>query len=664
MTDRVEVRFADGREIDKAFTGWVKRATEADRPGLREVGLAISAAPAGPLLPIERRDSMLVRGSAAAARDRLQLIRGGVQIAVRRGLERIGIGSRSVARPDVVRFQNARGEHIVGLVDSWNAQPGAPVVVMPPAWAKTKETLLPLARTIVATFERARQPIVVLRLDGIRRRGESYNDPECRAPGCECHRMTFSQGVSDIAATLDYVENSERFRSSRIALVTFSGASIEARKAIAEETRGRVAGWVSVVGAADLKSGLQTVSGGQDFIGGFETGVNFGIQRVLGIETDVDLVSRDAVDSELAYLEDARRQMARIRVPITWIQGRDDAWIDPRRVREILSCGDASQRRLVEVPTGHQLRTSAQALECFQLIAGELGRFLTGKPLAPVLPDLASMEERRRAERHRLPRTTIDLREFWSGYLLGRDGRLGMDLLTSTTPYRELMALQVDALELREGDRVVDLGSGTGTVPRLLSKDRGIESHVEIHELDFLREALSSTRRRLSGAHRPRVAFVSCNLSLRAASGTCFIPMRDESYDAAIASLLLNYIDHPERFLVEVRRILRPGGRLVLSALRKDTDISKIYHAVSEEIRGGIARDEFQDLSSDDLDESIQSFLNESGRLLDLEEQGFFHFWDPEELVALVRSTGFETTRVSKGFGHPPQAIIVSAVAR
>ena len=83
----------------------------------------------------------------------------------------------------VVRYQNERGERLVGIIDSWGDTRGATAVVIAPAWGRTKETLLPLARTIVETFRAANHPVVVLRFDGIRKRGESHNDPDCLEAG-------------------------------------------------------------------------------------------------------------------------------------------------------------------------------------------------------------------------------------------------------------------------------------------------------------------------------------------------------------------------------------------------------------------------------------------------------------------------------------------------
>jgi len=93
----------------------------------------------------------------------------------------------------ILRFSNSKGEEIVGLVDSWGDPRGATAVVIPNGWGQTKEALLPLARTIVATFREAREPVCVVRFDGIRKRGESHNDPSCRIPGREYLHYVFSR---------------------------------------------------------------------------------------------------------------------------------------------------------------------------------------------------------------------------------------------------------------------------------------------------------------------------------------------------------------------------------------------------------------------------------------------------------------------------------------
>lgn len=668
-SDPVRVEFLDGPDSRREIFGVVRHLRPAqERPGWRRVGLSTSAAPSGPRLAVERREAILSGGRVATGWRRLNVIGAGARAASENTLRRLTGRSAEAPQLQTLEFKNDKGEHIKAILDGCGDFRGAPMVLIPPAWAKSKETLLPLARTIVETFRRAGESVVVVRIDGIRRRGESFNDPECRAPGRECHHMTFGQGVRDIRATLDYFETAEAFRPSKIVLVTFSGAAIEARRALVTDRSDRVSGWVSVVGAADLKTGLRTVSGGVDYIGSAELGVSLGIQRVLGIEVDADRVAADALTERMAYLEDARRDMAELALPITWIRGRYDAWIDPERVLDMLSCGDASKRRVIEVPTGHQLRSSKEALETFQLIAQEIGKLVLDREVAATLPDLGDLERRRKAERDRLPQRDLDLRGFWSDYLLGRDRKLGMELLTASRLYHTLMDVQIGELRLEGGQRIADLGSGTGAFLLQLAEyselfgteNAPASGPLEIHEIDFVHEAFERARRRLATlGPKPglKVRFIECDLAL--GGGANRVPVEDETYDGVLASLLMNYVDDPARLLAESFRMLRRGGRIVLSTLRRDTDISRIWKEISSEMQTDAPQ--FGGESVDEMGESMRSFLNEAARLIDFEESGVFHFWDADELEHHLRAAGFRHIDNQVSFGNPPQAIVVSA---
>jgi ubiquinone/menaquinone biosynthesis C-methylase UbiE len=475
-------------------------------------------------------------------------------------------------------------------------------------------------------------------------------------------RFTFSQGIRDIHTTLDFLEHSPQFGPSTSILVSFSGSAIDTRRAVASERGGRVGGWVSVVGSSDLQAMMRVISGGVDYLGGVDRGISFGFQEILGLLVDVDTSSRDALDHQLAFLEDARRDFGGISVPITWIHGRYDAWMDLSRIRHVLSFGDVSQRRLIEVPTGHQLKTSREALATFELIAREVSRMSLGMELAPRLPDLLELGHRQKAERRRLPSREVDIKGFWRRYLVGHEGRLGMELLTSTAAYRKFIDEQIVALGIHGGERILDLGSGTGSFPCQMAASPHGTRPVRVIALDYIHEALLRTRSKLfstPGALSSRVDYLECDLDLR--GDLTRIPLADGSADAAVGALLINYLLEPTRLLSEVRRVLRPGGRLVLSGLRQDADISRICVDGVKELRSGLAQDVFGDEGARGLDESIRVFMSDAARLLDFEELGIFRFFDSQELEKTLSSAGFRVMSIRPGFGDPPQALIATA---
>lgn len=644
---RVEVRPLDAAPVLLPHGCVRSTAREAEPSGWVRVGLELAADPWPAPLEMESRNRILPE-RAGESRPGQTAARG-----------------TPGDKPHVVRYTNDEGEILCGIVDVFGHAEGAPAVVIPSAWGRTKETLLPLALTIGATFQSAGESVVVVRFDGIRRRGESHSDPSCRAQGDENLRFTFSQGVRDIHATLDFLARSAGFRPRSSALVTFSVASIEGRRALASDEKDRLAGWVSVVGSADAQSLTRVISGGIDFFGGYERGIRFGRQEIQGMLVDMDHAGADAIREGLAFLQDSRHDFARIRKPITWLHGRYDAWMDLERIRDALSFGDASHRRLIEIPTGHQLRTSQEALEAFQLIAVESARMLLGREVAPAVPDLALLQTRRRHESDRLEKVETDLRRFWRDYVVGREGGTGMELVTHADPYERLMDVQIDSLSLESGDTVLDLGSGIGAFPMQLREREGLRQLCVI-EMDVVREALTRSRERLStiGSESPLSRLDFAQVDLDRLERAEALPCRRDSVDAVLLSLVLNYVSAPKALLREIHRVLRAGGRLVLSSLKRDADISTICVDTIADLRSGRGRAGLGADGERQMAGSLQRFINDAARLLDFEERGLFHFWTASELGRMLSEAGFSEITIEPAFGEPPQAFVARAIRR
>jgi ubiquinone/menaquinone biosynthesis C-methylase UbiE len=113
----------------------------------------------------------------------------------------------------------------------------------------------------------------------------------------------------------------------------------------------------------------------------------------------------------------------------------------------------------------------------------------------------------------------------------------------------------VEALEPRPTDRVLEVGPGTGTytfaVAEALSPD-GMLDIVDVQQemLDHvLREA---TRRGLQNI-RPMLGDAED------------LPYEDDTFDSACVVTVLGEVHDQLRALQEIRRVLKPGGRLVIA---------------------------------------------------------------------------------------------------
>ncbi len=562
----------------------------------------------------------------------------------------------------LVRFRNGREEELSAIIDTWGGRTDGPVIVVPPAWGKTKETLLALSETIVSVFRAGNQPVTVVRFDGTHRKGTGHREPDATGRGRENVNYTFSRGVRDIHATLDFLDTEPELTPAGYVLVSFSVASVEARRAIVEDRSARIVGWISAVGASDPQALMRLLSGGVDYFALADRGQEIGLQNVQGMLLDLDNAGRDALANGMAFLEDARRDMSCIRVPVTWLHGRDDGWNQLERVREIMSCGDRSSRRVIELGTGHQLGSSREAADVFQLIAIEAARIATGEALAACRIDQQEVRRRRKAERQWSRPQEVDLRHFWRDYLVGESGHLGIELVTSMGDFQEFMDQQIRSLELEGGEAILDLGAGTGAFPIALAVRGNCTIPTSIVEMDLIPEALQRGRERVrvKGTHRHHeVVFVAADFSDERAAG---IPVRSGAVDRVLASLLINYVTAPEGILAECFRMLRPGGRIVMSGMRRDADVSRICLSGLLELQGGRARKLLAAQGEERLSRSVRDFISSGGELLDLEGEGLFQFWDREELAQMLRDAGFEDVEVAAGYGSPPQATIVSGL--
>ncbi|HEX6331345.1 MAG TPA: arsenite methyltransferase [Actinomycetota bacterium] len=110
----------------------------------------------------------------------------------------------------------------------------------------------------------------------------------------------------------------------------------------------------------------------------------------------------------------------------------------------------------------------------------------------------------------------------------------------------------VAVADLREGEAVLDLGSGGG-IDVLLSAKRVGPSGLA-YGLDMTDDMLELARRNAAEAGVDNVEFLKGFLE--------DIPLPDESVDVVISNCVINLsIDKPQVF-AEMRRVLRPGGRV------------------------------------------------------------------------------------------------------
>ena len=137
------------------------------------------------------------------------------------------------------------------------------------------------------------------------------------------------------------------------------------------------------------------------------------------------------------------------------------------------------------------------------------------------------------------------------------------------------------------------------------------------------------------------------------------LPFETGSFDTIVCSIVLSYLRYPDDALSEMRRILAPGGTLVISTIMPDPESSQIWLDTIEHIKTAPPESLPKGFSRDRLIESLRIFSANSANLIYLEEEGIFQFWDEEGMATIVRKAGFEAVETHLTYGKPAQAVIV-----
>jgi arsenite methyltransferase len=118
------------------------------------------------------------------------------------------------------------------------------------------------------------------------------------------------------------------------------------------------------------------------------------------------------------------------------------------------------------------------------------------------------------------------------------------------------------SLALRQGENVLDIGSGPGLLACEMAAEVGAGGSVDGIDPSESMLALARGRRPPEGA--AKIRFV--------AGDACALPFAGETFDAAVATQVYEYVPDMPAALGEAFRVLRPGGRLLVL----DTDWGSI----------------------------------------------------------------------------------------
>ena len=151
----------------------------------------------------------------------------------------------------------------------------------------------------------------------------------------------------------------------------------------------------------------------------------------------------------------------------------------------------------------------------------------------------------------------------------------------------------LEHLELQPGETVVDLGSGAG-IDALIA-GRAVGPGGRVIGIDMTPEMLAKARAKAATAGADHVEFREGRLEA--------LPVDDASVDAITSNCVINLVPDKARVFSEIARVLKPGGRLVVSDVMLDGElpevVAKSVMAYVGCVSGAIRRDDYLAMLAD-----------------------------------------------------------------
>lgn len=548
----------------------------------------------------------------------------------------ISVSDHTAIRSKLVVFPSRSGKKMVGFIDELtDAKSDSPFVVMAPKYGQSKKNNLQMSYIFAQNGAR------VLRFDHTNHIGESEG---------EIVDYTLPGAVADILAAIDYIET--EFGCSKVIL---QANSMSARCAIrATRLDSRIERLICLVGIINFRKTITDICQ-KDIVDVYMDGGIQGIGDILGHDVNIDQFLRTAVEEDMHDDAGTKVDLVNAQSDVFMFAAEKDAWVDFSELRNIVSGLGKVQLRLVKGVMHEMMENPKAALTTIfeAVFVAKHGRYPKADELSSITePDKRQVFAQNKIERERL-RAVAPKREtesdFWHSYLDK------YKMLESVGAYKDYLKLIGECLgSPTEGLVYLDCGCGNGMFGAWCLRDI-ISQTPEIWKLratyfglDLTGKGLSEAAKRHSSIANEKAAGEQRNLNMMYyrfdldridEKQTKLLPLADASVDGICCSLLISYLKDPVFLVRELYRVLKPGGRIILSSMKPHCDLSLIYKGYLSEA------------DSEEAIESARNLLSAAGVIQLKEDEGHYIFYSEDDLSEIMRLGGFERSHVFRSFG-------------
>lgn len=546
---------------------------------------------------------------------------------------------------DPLSFLNQLGKRISAFydhLDGSNSLKGI-IIVMPP-YGNTKTSVLPLA------YYLALNGFGVLRYDHTNHVGESEG---------EIFFTTVGQMADDLCSVLDFAER--HFLISSFGVVASSLSARAALKTVGGDKR--VKFFTNLIGIVNIQGSIYAIYL-EDGVEEVLNGISLGIRDLVGFQVDADNFVGDAIQRRLHTLETTLEDAKKLSTRTLFFAADKDPWVSVSDVRLVFDQIPVPQKEFhVLSNTRHQLYENLASADfaCRRIVACAEKYLVGEEPKCETIltPQPYAIVRRYRDEQERLKASkglisVEDERKFWKKYLEK------YAYIVNLQDYWNLLDFLDQLLgDWRKGEKILDAGCGIGNfgtfvlVRRLyrVMQDGTITSQklplAEYLGIDFVEQAVqqsAATHASVQKEFKGKLGLASNGPDIVGYSYLLLdlnqpLPFKQSFFDKICCNLVLSYLSDPLLTLKELFRVLKKGGRIVVTSLKPYADLSQIY------------RDFIQGHRTPEELEQARLVLSNVGMIKQKEAEGYYRFFSESELQDLLAEAEAKNVEVFRSLG-------------